>query len=84
VSGDVVIGDGGGFSGSVCNFHSYSSMLSPEDAQSFFAAGTGCQAPTPSAAKGVDKDSIFVTIFGYTFRFSTLDKTGKELSSYTL
>jgi len=84
VSGDVIIGDGGGFSGSICNFHSYSSMLSPEDAQSFFAAGTGCQAPTPSAAKGVDKDSIFVTIFGYTFRFSTLDKTGKELSSYTL
>jgi hypothetical protein len=80
--GDVIIGDGGGFSGSVCNFHSYPNMLGPEDAKAFFAAGTNCQAPTPTKQAPVG-DSTFVTIFGYTFRFSTLDKTGKELSSYT-
>lgn len=84
VSGDVIIGDNDGFSGSICNFNSYGSMLSPGDAQAFFAAGTNCQAPTPSKASAVDKDSVFITIFGYTFRFSTLDKTGKELSSYVL
>lgn len=84
VSGDVVIGDNGGFSGSICNFNSYGSMLGPEDAQAFFAAGTSCQAPSPTKATAVDKNSVFITIFGYTFRFSTLDKTGKELSSYVL
>jgi hypothetical protein len=84
VVGDIVIGDNGGFSGSVCNLKSYGSMLGPENAQSFFAAGTNCQAPTPSKAAPVDKNSVFITLFGYTFRFSTLDKAGKELSSYTL
>jgi hypothetical protein len=83
IDGDLVIGDNGGFSGSVCNLHTYPNMLGPEDAKAFFAAGTNCQAPSPSGAS-VDPDSTFVTIFGYTFRFSTLDKTGKELSSYTL
>jgi hypothetical protein len=81
--GDVVIGDAGGFSGSVCNFHSYPNMLGPEDAKAFFAAGTNCNAPTPTKQAPVDPNSTFVTLFGYTFRFSTLDKTGKELSSYT-
>ncbi len=84
VVGDVVIGDNGGFSGSVCNLHSYGSMLGPEDAKAFFAAGTNCQAPSPTKASPVDKNSVFITLFGYTFRFSTLDKAGKELSSYTL
>jgi hypothetical protein len=32
----------------------------------------------------VDEDSVFVTLFGYTFRFSKIAKDGKELSSYTL
>ena len=82
VAGDLVIGDAGGFSGSVCNLHTYTSMLSPEDAKSFFSAGTNCAAPAPTKA-GVDPNSPFVTIFGYTFRFSTLDKAGKELSTYT-
>lgn len=81
--GDVVIGDGGGFSGSVCNFHSYPTMLGPDQAKAFFASGTSCQAPTPTKQATVDKNSVFITLFGYTFRFSTLDKSGKELSSYT-
>jgi len=83
IIGDMVIGDNGGFSGSVCNLHTYINALTPDDAKAFFAAGTNCQAPTPKTA-GVDQDSVFITLFGYTFRFSTLDKAGKELSSYTL
>ena len=83
VIGDMVIGDNGGFSGAVCNLHTYINALTPDDAKAFFAAGTNCQAPTPTTAS-VDQDSIFITLFGYTFRFSTLDKGGKELSSYTL
>jgi hypothetical protein len=84
VVGDIVVGDNGGFSGTVCNLHSYPSMLSPEDAKTFYSAGTRCQAPAGGKSQEtVDPNSTFVTLFGYTFRFSTLDKTGKELSSYT-
>jgi len=83
IIGDMVIGDNGGFSGSVCNLHTYVNPLTPDDAKAFFSAGTSCQAPTPTVG-GVDEDSIFITLFGYTFRFSTLDRAGKELSSYTL
>lgn len=81
--GDIILNNNGGFSGSICNVHSHSSMISPEEAQSFFARGTNCQAPSPSPS-AVDKDSFFITLFGYTFKFSTLDKLGKEVSSLTL
>lgn len=81
--GDIILNNNGGFSGSICNVHSHSSMISPEEAQSFFARGTNCQAPSPAVSK-VDKDSFFITLFGYTFKFSTLDKLGKEVSSLTL
>lgn len=84
VVGDVVIGDAGGFSGSLCGFHSHTSMIGPDDAKAFYNAGTSCQAPVSTTATNtVDPNSTFVTIFGYTFRFSTLDKAGKEISSYT-
>lgn len=79
-TGDIILNNNGGFSGSICNVNSYANMLKPEDAQSFFAAGTSC---SPPVAPTVDKDSVFITLFGYTFRFSTLDKMGKEISSYT-
>jgi hypothetical protein len=81
--GDIILNDNGGFGGSSCNLNGYASMLSPDDARSFHAKGTTCS-PPGDATKEVDKDSIFVTLFGYTFRFSTLSKEGKELNSYTL
>ena len=83
VVGDVILSDAGGFSGSLCNLHTYTSMLTPDAAAAFFAAGTTCGAPAQKTTS-VDKDSAFITLFGYTFRFSTLDKMGRELSSYTL
>jgi len=84
ISGDMLVGDDtNGFSGSVCNVHTYPNMLTPSDAKAFFAKGTNCQAPSPTKA-GVDPNSTFITLFGYTFRFSTLNKEGKELRSYTL
>ena len=81
--GDMILNDADGFSGSLCNVHYYTRMLTPSDAKDFFAAGTNCRAPTPTTVDPVDKDSFFITLFGYTFRFSTLNKEGKELSSYT-
>jgi len=82
--GDVILADNGGFSGSICNVNGYSVMLNPDDAKSFHAKGTSCAPPAEAGKVSVDKDSVFITLFGYTFRFSTLSKEGKELSSYTL
>jgi hypothetical protein len=81
--GDIIIGDNGGFSGSVCNLNWYNSMLSPTETKSFHAKGTQCAPPAEAGASKVDENSIFVTLFGYTFRFSKIAKDGKELSSYT-
>jgi hypothetical protein len=82
--GDVIIADNGGFAGSVCNLNGYSTMLSPDDAKSFHTKGTNCAPPAQAGKVDVDEDSLFITLFGYTFRFSTLNKKGDELSSYTL
>ena len=79
--GDIILADNGGFSGSICNVNAYSKMIGPEEASAFYAKGTTCQAP--AGPKDVDKDSLFITLFGYTFRFSTFNKKGEELSSYT-
>lgn len=84
VLGDIQIGDdANGFSGSVCSLKSYTNMLSPTDARSFAAAGTSCQAPAAAGASSAPVDTTIASLFGYTFRFSTLDKSGKELSTYT-
>ncbi len=82
--GDVILADNGGFAGSICNVNGYNVMLNPDDAKSFHTKGTTCAPPAEAGKAVVDKDSIFITLFGYTFRFSTLNKQGKELSSYVL
>ncbi len=83
VSGDLIVGETtNGFSGSVCNTRVYPSMIGPDEAKAFYDEGTTCG--QPAGKSGVDQDSTFITLFGYTFRFSTLDKSGKELSSLTL
>ena len=81
--GDIILNDNGGFSGSICNLNWYNAMLAPEDAKAFHAKGTQCAPPATAGATTVDQNSVFITLFGYTFRFSTLSKEGKELSSYT-
>ena len=81
--GDVILGDNGGFAGSICNLNGYNTMLSPDDAKSFYTKGTTCAPPAAAGKVNVDQDSLFITLFGYTFRFSTLSKKGEELSSYT-
>ena len=78
-AGDITIGDAGGFSGSFCNLHNYPKMLTPEDAKTFFAAGTTC-GPTPPPG---EDDSWVLNLFGYTFRFSLFNKEGKEVRNYT-
>jgi Concanavalin A-like lectin/glucanases superfamily len=81
--GDILLNSAGGFSGSLCNVHSYNGMLTPSDAKAFFSAGTNCSAPAPSTPTPPGPNDTFISLFGYTIRFSTLDKSGKEVSSYT-
>lgn len=79
--GEIVLNDNGGFSGSICNVTFTPNMLDPEDAARYHAAGTNCQAPTPKKEKGYDPNSVFLTLFGYTFRFITYNKQGTEISN---
>jgi hypothetical protein len=80
-SGDIVVGDNGGFSGYVCNVHSYPNMLGPSDASAFFSAGTNCAsfAQPPSTSSNGSQ----LTLFGYTFTFNVKDSSGKEVSNYS-
>lgn len=79
--GEIVLNDNGGFSGSICNVTFTPNMLDPEDAMRYYAAGTNCQAPTPKKEQGYDPKSVFLTLFGYTFRFITYNKQGTEVSN---
>jgi len=78
-AGDITMGAGGGFSGYLCGVRSYSSMIGPSDASSFFSAGTNCASfaqPSGSTEKGI-------TLFGYTYTFNVKDSSGKEVSNYS-
>jgi hypothetical protein len=79
--GDIILNDDGGFSGSICNVNYYNTALTPDDAKAFHSKGTTCQGT--SAGETSVRDSLLANLFGYTFRFSTFNRSGKELSSYT-
>lgn len=79
--GDMTINDNGGFSGGVCNVNYISQMITPEAAKAFYDKGTACEGTAPGST--APADSFFITLFGYTFKFSKLSKDGKELSSFT-
>jgi len=78
-TGNIILNDNGGFSGSICNLRSFTGMLSPADAQAFFGAGTTCGAAGMEQAD----DSLFAKIFGYSFKFSIFDNKGAEVNKYT-
>jgi hypothetical protein len=78
-AGDLVTGDSGGFSGSICNVHAYPNMLGPSDAAAFFAAGTNCASfaqPSSTTTGGSQ-----MTLFGYTFTFNVKDSSGNVVGS---
>lgn len=78
-TGDIILNDNGGFSGSICNLRTFPSMINPSDAQAFFGAGTSCGAAGMAQAD----DSAFAKIFGYSFRFSVFNDKGAEVNNYT-
>jgi len=79
--GDILVAPNGGFSGSICNVHSYPNMLGPNDTAVFFAAGTNCASSKP--ASEAIPNTTFMKIFGYTFQFNVLDGTGKKVRGTT-
>jgi hypothetical protein len=73
--GDIQIAKDGGFSGYMCGFTHYPRMLTPDDAISFFTAGTPCSSQTgPSATAAAT---------GYSVKFGVYDTVGKEVQEYT-
>ena len=83
-TGDMILNDNGGFSGTICNVNYYNNMISPDDAKTFHSKGTMCEKTKPGGKAIPESGSIMITLFGYTFRFSTVAKDGTELNSYTL
>lgn len=77
--GDIILNDAGGFSGSICNVHTYETMLGPEDTMKFFDAGTNCGIPGPTSASL----SPLANLFGYTFQLSVLDDGGSSVRKFT-
>ena len=78
-AGAIMVGDAGGFSGSVCNVHAYPNMLGPTDAAKFFAAGTNCASFAQPASETTGGSQM--TLFGYTFTFNVKDSSGKVVQS---
>ena len=77
VNGNIIIGDKGGFSGSVCNVQSLPSTITPSIASAFYAAGSSCSGTVSSSASS---DLSNLSIFGYTFVFGVKDNTGKDVT----
>ncbi len=82
-AGDITVGGDGGFSGSVCNVHSYPKMLSPADASAFFARGTNCASFAQPASSTTANKGTEIKLFGYTYTFGVRDSSGKEVSNYS-
>jgi hypothetical protein len=76
-AGNVVIGGGGGFSGSVCTVSTGSVKLEPADAASFYSTGTACSSFTPTAKENSLNN---LSLFGYTFVFGVKDSSGKQVT----
>jgi hypothetical protein len=82
-AGDIIVADGGGFSGQICNVHAYPNMIGPSDAAAFFTAGTNCAsyATSPSSSETTTDGNSKLTLFGYTFTFGIRDAvSGKVIS----
>lgn len=75
-TGNLIVGGGGGFSGSVCGVNSTSVQLQPADAARFYAVGTACSTSTASSSSSLNN----LSLFGYTFVFGVKDGSGKDVT----
>ena len=70
-SGNLIIGGGGGFSGSVCSVNSTSVQLQPSD--------TACSTSTAASSSSLNN----LSLFGYTFVFGVKDGSGKDVTGFS-
>lgn len=77
VNGNLIIGDKGGFSGSVCGVQSLPSAVTPAIAAGFYAAGSACSG-TGSSSSSSNLSNL--SLFGYTFVFGVKDSSGKDVT----
>ena len=75
-NGNLTIGGGKGFSGSVCTVHTSSTQLVPADAAAFYAAGSACSGSGSTSASSQMNN---LSLFGYTFVFGVKDGKGKSV-----
>jgi hypothetical protein len=69
---DIQLTPDGGFSGRICQFYHYPKMLTPNDALTFWSAGTPCQNQTATGSSAT----------GYSVKFGVYDSLGKEVQEY--
>lgn len=77
VTGDVVLGVDGGFSGSLCDITTYGRMLLPADASLFYSTGTPCTALADKSDSELTGD-----LFGYTAKFAIFDNKGVKVKEF--
>jgi len=81
--GDITIGSGGGFSGSVCTLKSVGSMLGPADAAAFYSAGTPCSSVAQGSGDSGTNTASSLNIFGYKINFGITDSSGKSVAGFS-
>jgi len=85
--GDITIGSGDGFSGSVCTVKSKPGVLNPSEAAAFYTAGTPCSSVVQSTSSSTDNSGTntasSATIFGYKFTFGITDSSGKSVTGFS-
>jgi hypothetical protein len=74
-TGDISITPDGGYSGYMCNLHTYPRMLNPSDATTFFSAGSTCQSATGTSSAA--------SLTGYSVKFGVYNPQGKEIQEYS-
>jgi hypothetical protein len=77
VTGEVVLGVDGGFSGSLCDITTYGRMLLPADASLFYSTGTPCSALAEKSDSELTGD-----LFGYTAKFAIFDNKGVKVKEF--
>ena len=84
-TGDIIIGAGGGFSGSVCGVKGTDTMLGSADALTFYSFGTPCsEMISSSTTTGTDgNETTQYTFLGYTFTFGIKDASGKTIREFS-
>ena len=73
-AGNITLAPDGGFSGKICNFYHYPTMITPDDAMKFWSAGKTCNSTTD--------EEVVTSGTGYNVKFGVYDQLGKQVQEY--